>query len=131
MLGSVTFHGWVESAIYNMIKNEEEHETTIEREFRSFPKPKNIEIKWVMGEPGDDAYEPELTDVNVKADDEILMLIRSSNGLTEKELQALTGLGRTSLKSKLATLERKGLIFCDKQKRPALWMAVVAEVKDE
>jgi len=123
MLGSVTLHGWVESAIYSLVKNEEEHEVVIDREFRSFPKPKNIEIKYNMGNPGDDSYEPEVNDSNTNADDDILIMLRGSNGMSEKDIQAATGLGRTALRSKLGNLERKGIAYCDKTKRPALWFA--------
>lgn len=123
MLGSVTLHGWVESAIYSLIKNEEEHEVIIDREFRSFPKPKNMEIKYVMGNPGDDTYTPEVTENSMPMDDEILIMLRSSNGMSEKELVAATGLGRTALRTRLNNLERRGLIYCDKEKRPALWFA--------
>lgn len=123
MLGSVTLHGWVESAIYSLIKNEEEHEVTIDREFRSFPKPKTIGIKYTMGNPGDDMYEPEIDDSAGNSDDDLLLLIRSTNGMTEKDLLSATGIGRTSMKSRLSTLERKGIIYCDKAKRPALWFA--------
>lgn len=131
MLGSVTLHGWVESAIYSLVKNEEEHEVIIDREFRSFPKPKNIEVKYIMGKPGDDTYSPEITDHTVPVEDEILMALRSSNGMTEKELLAATGLGRTALRSKLENLVRKNLIYCDKTKRPSLWFAIQVEVENE
>lgn len=131
MLGSVTLHGWVESAIYSILKDEQEHEVVIDREFRSFPKPKNLEVKYVMGNPGDDTYAPEVNDHAIPVDDEIVMALRASNGMTEKELIAVTGLGRTALRSKLEDLERKNLVYRDTSKRPTLWFAVTVEVEQE
>jgi hypothetical protein len=133
MLGSVTLHGWVESAVYSLVKNEEEHEVTIDREFRSFPKPKTLDIRYTMGNPGDDMYEPEIYDDGNSPShkDMIFDLIKIANGITEKELMAATGLGRTALRSKLNVLEKKGLIYADKAVRPLLWKAVSATVEEE
>lgn len=131
MLGSVTLHGWVESAIYSMIKNEEEHEVIIDREFRSFPKPKNIEIRYNMGNPGDDTYKPEIIDSLPSVEDEILTSLKGSSGISERDLEAITGMNRVNLRAKLLEMEKKGLIYCDKTKRPPLWFANREEAKGE
>lgn len=132
MLGSVLFHGWVESAVYNLIKNEEAHEVTIQREFRSFPKPKDIDIRYTMGNPGDDMYAPEITESDSSGSlDELLAFIRSCNGVSEKDLLAATGMGRTALLGKLKILEKKGVIYVDKDRRPKLWFATKVEVEEE
>ena len=57
MLGSVLFHGWVESAMYARIVDEQNHVIELEREFRSFEKPQNINITFNFGAPGDFKYE--------------------------------------------------------------------------
>lgn len=129
MLGSVLFHGWVESAVYNLVKNEEEHEVTIQREFRSFPRPKDIDIKYTMGNPGQLEYNPEF--VESMTEDELLNYISSHNGVTEKELTAAMGLGRTALNARLKKLEQQNRIFKDNSVRPAVWRIVKVEVEEE
>lgn len=57
MLGSVLFHGWVESAMYTRVVNEQNHQIEVEREFRSFSKPDPLNITFNFGEPGDDYYD--------------------------------------------------------------------------
>lgn len=132
MLGSVLFHGWVESAVYNLVENEEEHKVKVQREFRSFPKPKDIMVKYVMGNPGEDMYAPEISEEDSSGDlNELYEYIRSCNGVSEKDLVVATGLGRTALRAKLDILAKKGMVYLNKDKRPALWFANSVNVEDD
>lgn len=45
MLGSTTFHAWVDSAIYTSVNDVDENRILIEREFRSFVKPHLLTMK--------------------------------------------------------------------------------------
>ncbi len=69
MLGSTTLHGWTDSALYISLVSEPEDDyptIAIEREFRSFPHQKSVELSFEMGEPGELTYIPTLRAVEDK-----------------------------------------------------------------
>lgn len=133
MLGSVLFHGWVESAVYNLVKDEAEHEVTVDREFRSFPKPKPISVKYNMGNPGDDYYEPIVTAEEPQDDtsDQLYLFIASSNGVTEQEICDATDMTRQNVRTAVKNLKKKGLIDSEKRGRSMFWFAIKVTVDEE
>lgn len=111
MLGSVLFHGWVESAIYTSVVNEEKHEISLEREFRSFSKPSKIGVTFKFGEPGDYYYEPVLTDCIDNNDDAVYDLISQYAGLTEDEIKESLGLSKKQVQDRLKSLVKTGKVI--------------------
>jgi hypothetical protein len=110
MLGSATLHAWVESALYCSVKNEIEHSIHVEREFRSFPKPHNIDIKFNMGDPGILKYEPEVTDSSMVTIEGLINVLRGTGGLSEREILKYTDWPRRTLRNILEKAEKKGII---------------------
>lgn len=110
MLGSATFHGWVESALYCSIKNEQEHRIKVEREYREFEKPKNIEIQFSLGKPGSLDYSATVKDSNDIGDMDLLMMISGAGGMTEAELIEVVGTSRSTVKRRLEQLHDKGYV---------------------
>lgn len=110
MLGSATLHAWVESALYCSVRNEVEHEIAVEREFRSFPKPFNIHVKFDMGEPGQLKYFPQVNDETAVTEDGLIELLNGTGGMTEKEILDYTSWPRTTLKRHLEQAMKKGLV---------------------
>jgi len=102
MLGSTTFHAWVESALYTSIRDPEKNEVTIEREFRSFMKPENLVMTVKMSDPGDEdlMYDVSVVrnaEVSTKRTREDLLQYMLSNGrcyVTELvEFMGMTDIG--------------------------------------
>jgi len=118
MLGSVLFHAWVESAMYTEVNNELEHEIIFDREFRSFTKPKKLCVKFTMGDPGDLAYNPEVSELGdenkaPKGDvllDYIKMMINPS---VEDISAGLKGIGKRDLMVRLDKLVEDKIIVFD------------------
>jgi biotin operon repressor len=111
MLGSVLFHGWVESAMYTQVINEEQHEIAVEREFRSFSKPAKIDVVFKFGEPGELTYEAKIADFIENNDDAVYDLIKGNAGVTEAEIKEALGISKQQLKERLKSLKAKGLII--------------------
>jgi hypothetical protein len=120
MLGSATLHGWVESAIYTKVVDEEAHRIQMEHEFRSFSKPPSVEVQFDLGDPGQMKYKVSL-DNTVG----VLELVSKGPGKNEKELIKETGLDKKTIERRLAKLERDGAIV----KEGDIWKAVKVEVK--
>lgn len=117
MLGSVLFHAWVESAIYTSIVDEENHEIAIDREFRSFTKPAKLQVQFNMGEPGQNKYEPKLTDVvdiekKKEEGDALYDLILTYGTATEEELKDALGISRKQLQGRLKKLQESAMVVC-------------------
>ena len=110
MLGSTTLHAWVESALYCSVKNEIEHIITVEREFRSFPKPGNINIQFNMGDPGQEKYEPLVEDEKAVTMDKVIEILLSTSSLTEKELCAYLDCPRSTARNYLEKAVSMGLV---------------------
>ena len=110
MLGSVLFHGWVESAMYTRVVNEQSHQIEVEREFRSFAKPDLMNITFNFGEPGDDYYDARISSGNPKVSNDALMEFLKSTRATVDEIKEVTGLPLKQLKSRLDKLIKEGQI---------------------
>jgi hypothetical protein len=111
MLGSTTLHAWVESALYCSVANEVEHKIRVEREFRSFQKPKTLEIQFNMGNPGEDRYEPTVNETNVVTEDSVIAVLRGSAGMTEQEILSYTEWPRSTFKRFSDKLIKDGVII--------------------
>lgn len=105
MLGSGLFHGWVESAMYTRVLDEQKHQIEIEREFRSFPKPDNLKIMFNFGNPGDLKYDVRLgAEVVTEPDSDVLLdLLHTING-TAEELSKLINCSLKETKTRLTNL---------------------------
>lgn len=114
MLGSVLFHGWVESAMYTRVVNEGNHQIEVEREFRSFPKPGNMNITFNFGQPGDDYYETRIgTSVETVSGDSLLSLLKEAGRCTIEEIAHATSIPMRQLRKRLTQLIKEGVIFLD------------------
>lgn len=111
MLGSVLWHGWVESAMYTSVVNEVEHEIQIDREFRSFEKPPKVNVKFKFGKPGDDFYEARIGDALAEGDIVEDLLSSYPSGLTEQEIKDYLQMPMAQLQKRL-----KGMIKAKKVK---------------
>ncbi len=113
MLGSVGWHAWIESAIYNRVSEDKKNHITVEREFRSFMAPNNIEIGFKMGEPGELEYEIEiaediLNDLNV-----IVNILRGNTGMSLKDIADTLSMSQSHVKTQLNRGITEGTIKYD------------------
>jgi hypothetical protein len=109
MLGSVLFHGWVESAMYTRVVDEQAHRIDLEREFRSFEKPQNVELTFNFGPPGDTFYDVKV-DNNVKmSSDALLDLLMQANRVTVEDVVQATGMAAKAVRQRLDSLVKKGV----------------------
>ena len=117
MLGSVLFHGWVESAIYTSIVDEENHEVTLDREFRSFSKPNKLNVRFQFGEPGDYYYEPQIEDYSFteSGEDPVCALLKGSTGMSDREIAKTLGVPLSQLRIRLKELSKKNKIMLVKE----------------
>jgi RecA-family ATPase len=113
MLGSVLFHGWVESAMYTQVVNEEQHEIAVEREFRSFSKPPRLDITFRFGDPGELTYNAIIEDLIDNDEDAVYDLIQGSAGVTEAEVKEALSLSKAQVKERLKKLKASGKITQD------------------
>lgn len=110
MLGSVLFHGWVESAIYTRVVNEQNHQIEVEREFRSFAKPDNLNITFNFGAPGDDYYEAR-TSTEVKVtNDALIALLEEAGRVTVDDIVNAMGIPASQVKQRLSKLVKQGIV---------------------
>lgn len=127
MLGSVTLHGWVSSAIYTRVEDEETHSIIVEREFREFENPGKLGVKFNIGNIGEMRYGVEVqAGDSSKTPDMILQLLEENDdGLTEKQICEMTEMGRTAVRARINELADKGLIEKVKSnnERSFLWRA--------
>ena len=116
MLGSVLFHGWVESAAYTSVVDEENHVISVDREFRSFSKPNKLDIKFVFGEPGEAFYEPQIAqyDFTDGNEDPVCALLKGSTGMTETEIAKTLSISRQQLKIRIKELIKKDKLVMTK-----------------
>ena len=112
MLGSVLFHGWVESALYTSVVDEAKHTIAIDREFRSFTKPPKVDVTFKFGEPGECTYEPQMGDHVDDSEDAVLSLL-SNYRLTETEIVEQLGAPRKHVQSRLKDLLKSKRIAKD------------------
>lgn len=110
MLGSVLWHGWVESAMYTSVIDESKHEISVDREFRSFSKPEKLDITFKFGEPGDYYYSAEIKDVIPNDEDAVYNLIQSSGVVSEDEIKEALSISKKQVKIRLKTLLEQGKI---------------------
>ena len=106
MLGSVLLHGWVESALYTKVVDEQKHIIEVEREFRSFEKPENVNITFNFGQPGDLHYEA-LVDRNVSTN-QVENLLGDIRRTTAEELHTQLGISTRKAKQRLDQLVKDG-----------------------
>lgn len=110
MLGSVLWHGWVESAMYTSVVDEVKHEITIEREFRSFTKPEKIDVTFNLGEPGDYFYRADIRDIIPNDEDAVYDLIKASGVVSEDEIKETLSISKKQVKQRLKNLLDAGKI---------------------
>jgi hypothetical protein len=116
MYGSVAFHGWIESAIYTKLEDERDNTINVSHEFRAFPPSPSVNLKITMAEPGQPGYEVNVDEREVEIvvnKDELIDILRASPNLTEAEIQAASGWGRTKTKNELTKLLNDGIIVKD------------------
>jgi hypothetical protein len=104
MLGSVTFHAWVESALYTSILKEENHEIVLDREFRSFVKPNKIDIKFDMGDPGELRYLPFISDHKDEDEGDALYDMIVGQSMSTEELSEMLGIPQKQVKARVNKL---------------------------
>ncbi len=104
MLGSVTFHAWVESALYTSILKEENHEIVLDREFRSFVKPNKIDIKFDMGDPGELRYLPVISDHKDEEEGDALYDMIVGQSMNIQELSEMLGIPQKQVKARINKL---------------------------
>lgn len=118
MLGSVTFHAWVQSAIYNRVVEGKKNTISVEREFRSFMTPDELEICFNLGEPGEMCYDVKVGEKDMSLTSAIEVLLDTAQTATElagslsistKELQpildSLVRLNKITLTGKIYSKE--------------------------
>ena len=111
MLGSVLWHGWVESALYTNVVNEEQHEIAVEREFRSFEKPTKIQVKFEFGAPGELTYKATMSDMTLTTDDSIIDLFETYGSLSLEEVKSYLGIPKSQTISRLAKLVKDNVLI--------------------
>lgn len=111
MLGSVLWHGWVESALYTNVVNEETHEIAVEREFRSFEKPGKLQIKFEFGAPGELTYKATMSDAVVTTDDSIVELFQTYGTLSLEEVKSYLGISKTQTIGRLSKLVKDKVLI--------------------
>lgn len=100
LLGSATFHGWIDSALYF------ENRTTdldrsgvmkvrVEREFRSVGQRKPLDIRLTMGPPGTLDFNAEVEQYDISG--ELRMLVHEQPGLSVATLGEQLGLDKRTL----------------------------------
>jgi len=105
MLGSVTFHAWVESALYTSVLKEENHEIVLDREFRSFVKPSKIDIRFDMADPGELHYVPHISDHKDEEEGDTLFdLLSNGMSLTTEEISDTLGIPQKQVKARVSKL---------------------------
>lgn len=108
MLGSVLFHGWVESALYTRVVNEQQHQIEVEREFRSFSKPENIGVTFNFGQPGDLSYEAIVSnDVKSASSDQVYELLFEANRLSVDDVVNALNISQRMAKQRLDKLVKE------------------------
>ena len=110
MLGSVLFHGWVESAMYARIVDEQNHTIELEREFRSFSKPNNLNITFNFGEPGDFDYEAIIAKPEVKlSNDQIANFIKENRAIGPDDFSKFN-ISKAKLVQRLNSMTKRGIL---------------------
>ena len=110
MLGSVLFHGWVESAMYTRVVDEQNHTIELEREFRSFSKPNNLNITFNFGEPGDFDYEAIIAKPEVKlSNDQIANFIKENRAIGPDDFSKFN-ISKAKLVQRLNSMTKKGIL---------------------
>jgi len=108
MLGSVLWHGWVESALYTKVINEQQHQIEVEREFRSFGKPGNISMTFNFGQPGELDYQVTVSNDVKGAGDQVLQLLSDAIRVTVDDVVNALGLSTRQAKIRLDRLVKDG-----------------------
>lgn len=106
MLGSTTFHGWSDSALYCTAREVDKAGwigVRVETEFRSMAPQKPLDIEMTLGEPGDLTFEAEVLKFDMQ--DHIYKTVRESCahggvGVTLNQLAEIVGLDRRVLLSR-------------------------------
>ena len=111
LLGSTLLHGWVESAIYTSIVDEGKHIIKLDREFRSYEKPVNIEVQFQLAEPGEFFYNAIIKNAVRKDSDAVLELIKMSGRITELEIKESLSMTMKQVKDRLTKLSLEGKII--------------------
>lgn len=84
LAGSHTFHGWVDCALYTELLEQGERlvRVKIEREFRSQPPQKPVELELRMGDPGDLVFDATLRGWDISG--QLEALVGSDPGITAR-----------------------------------------------
>jgi hypothetical protein len=96
VMGSATFHGWVESALYCETIAEEEMDQgvvrlKVEREFRNVGPRRPLDLTLTMGEPGELEFEATVQDYSNAG--QLLPFVEDYEKITAKQIADLAGPG--------------------------------------
>ena len=96
LMGSALFHGWVDSAIYTSAVDLREERpgwlgVQLEREFRTMPPQKDLQVAMFLGKPGDiDRMQVEVQEWGLQ--DSILAYLENSGDTTARKVAEALGL---------------------------------------
>jgi len=115
MLGSATLHAWVDSAVYTSIRNVEENDVQIEREFRGFPKPENLVIRFSMSEPGKEPvyrveWRSQREAYNLGGEMMMLEIVAANGSATATEIQKGANQSTSKVRRVMEEFVRMGLV---------------------
>lgn len=114
-LGSTTFHAWTEAGIYAKVTDVKRNIIGMEREFRAFAKPPDVQFQIEMSNPGDiPFYRTTIFEGNTKvvtSKDNLPSILLANQVITKKELEKISGMDKTTLWRALKTYEDKGYII--------------------
>ena len=109
MLGSVTFHAWVQCAIYNRVVEGKKNTVSVEREFRSFMAPDDLEISFDLGDPGELAYNVDISEKDMALSTVIETLLEQAPR-TVQELSTDLSRSQKEIAPILTNLQRIGRV---------------------
>lgn len=109
MLGSVTLHAWVQSAIYSRVVDDKKNTITVEREFRSFSTPEDLQVSFDLGQPGELRYTTKVDEKSMALKTVILTLIAQAPQTIEMLVGQLS-LPKKQVTDILVSLQRNNKI---------------------
>lgn len=124
MLGSTTLHGWVDSALYSSLKDENLGKVSLEREFRSFAKRPPLDITISLEDPGQLGYDTQTqeghtTSSSTKSD--VIGLLNNTVGMTIGELAAMLDWTQRQVRYRLEQLTKQEVVFKEKSGSNTIW----------
>jgi len=110
LLGSGTFHGWVESALYADKIDEGDGwlQVRLEREFRNVGPRRPLDIRLDMGEPGDLKFSARVAEFNMQ--DLLLSIVTDEPGVAVSKLASLTGMDTKQVRGRIRGSETMEMV---------------------